>query len=128
MNSVLGKIDEDQRDVNQKSVENEELQLKLEQFQQHLIQRRLRLENLKQAKLLEARLEEAKRAQRLSRRQQGKQMAAASAARVRHLQETVHQLAEQQKLFLTRFAEFETTLKKSDEVIKQLQVACCPSC
>ena len=32
MSSVLGKIDEDQRDVNQKSVENEELQLKLVQL------------------------------------------------------------------------------------------------
>ena len=29
MSSVLGKIEEDQRDVNQKSIENDELQLKL---------------------------------------------------------------------------------------------------
>ena len=34
----------------------------------------------------------------------------------------VHQLREQQKLFLERFAEFESTLQKSDEIVKQLQV------
>ena len=34
----------------------------------------------------------------------------------------VHQLREQQQLFLERFAEFESTLQKSDSVVKQLQV------
>lgn len=118
---MLRKIEDDERDIDQKCAENEQLQLKLDQFQTHLQQRRQREENLKQARLLEARLEEAKAAQRGFHLQQLRQKAGASKARVRHLQETVYQLKEQQQLFVERFAEFDVTLVKSDQVVKQLE-------
>mmetsp|Transcript_16621 Transcript_16621/g.28134 ORF Transcript_16621/g.28134 Transcript_16621/m.28134 type:complete len:480 (+) Transcript_16621:32-1471(+) len=121
LNSVGEKIQAEETDIVSKEAENEDLRAKLEQFKSHLDLQREKLSNEARTKDLIAQLEEAKLAQKNYYAQQDMMRRDACRSKIIHSQETVHQLEQQLLVYNSKFGEFEETLSRSNDVLKELE-------
>jgi chromosome segregation ATPase len=120
LTSVTTKIAAEEADIDSKDAENEELRTKLEQFRAHLELRREKQRNEERTRELAAKLEAAKLAQKSYADEQDKMKRARCKSKIAHTQETVLQLQEQLRMYDAKFAEFESTLLRTAEVMAQL--------
>eukprot|EP01031_Cornospumella_fuschlensis_P038100 gene38100-46295_t len=118
--SVNKKIAEEEKDLELKALENEQLETKLEQFSQHLQLRREKMQNEAKAKELRAQLEGARKAQNDYNKAQDRLRRESIKSKVRHLEEAVHALQQQLSIYGGKFDEFDDTLNKSFSILKKV--------
>ena len=116
--SVLGKIEEEESDLLNKEKENEDLKLKLEQFMYHMNLRREKIKSEEKKKDLEMQLEQARKAQIDFFQEQERLRAQSYKSRIHHLHETIFNLKQQLNSFSGKFGDFESTLEKSAQVLE----------
>lgn len=104
-----------------KSLENEELKSKLDQFSQHLQLRREKLRNEERAKDLQQRLEQARHAQIEYAKVQERLRAESYKSKIRHLEEAIATLQQQVAMYGGKFDEFEDTLNRSCTILEKVE-------
>lgn len=121
LTSVTTKIDAEEADLEAKAKENDDLCVKLEQFRAHLELRREKQRNEARTRELQGQLEAAQKAQLAFVSQQEQLKRESCHSKVIHAQETVLQLEAQLSMYDKKFAEFQDTLRRTAEVMVQLE-------
>eukprot|EP01039_Chlorochromonas_danica_P003179 gene3180-3481_t len=119
--AVTKKIEEEEAELDMKSLENEELKSKLDQFSQHLQLRREKLRNEERAKDLQQRLEQARHAQVEYAKVQERLRAESYKSKIRHLEEAIATLQQQVAMYGGKFDEFEDTLNRSCTILEKVE-------
>lgn len=120
LSSVTARIEAEESDIATKAAENNDLTAKLEQFRGHLELRREKQRNEARTKELVSKLEAAKQAQQNYEREQAQLKRDSCRSKLVHSQETVLQLEQQLAMYDNKFADFEETLRRTAEVVAQL--------
>ena len=120
LSSVSGKIDAEEADIDLKAKENDELRDKLDQFRSHLELRKEKLRNDEKTRELKGKLEAAKLAQRAYVEEQERMKRDSCRSKIIHSEETILNLQNQLKMYDEKFQEFDSTIRRTAEIMGQL--------